>query len=155
MQEKRGMATARGMNSFLKVDFLACPPKRHRQGLPRRTPGFLFYDMGARPHMSCIQRWPEARRRRIIAQGACNRLAITRPSTFATTSGQKGEPPRREHATAPRLHSPLASLQPVVQPLAWGPGPTCHTSGALVPGCRKAAPPLAPILCLLEAVAEG
>jgi hypothetical protein len=52
MQEKRGMATARGMNSFLKVDFPARAPKRHGQGLPRRAPGFLFYDMGARPHMS-------------------------------------------------------------------------------------------------------
>jgi hypothetical protein len=52
MQEKRGMATARGMNSFLKADFPARAPKRHGQGLPQRAPGFPFYDMGARPHMS-------------------------------------------------------------------------------------------------------
>jgi hypothetical protein len=52
MQEKRGMATARGMNSFLKADFPARARKRHGQGLPRRAPGLPFYDMGAMPHMS-------------------------------------------------------------------------------------------------------
>jgi hypothetical protein len=52
MQERRGMDTARGMNSFLKADFPARAPKRHGQGLPRRAPGFPFYDIGARSHMS-------------------------------------------------------------------------------------------------------
>jgi hypothetical protein len=94
-------------------------------------------------------------RRRTTAQGACNRPAVIRPSIFTATSGQGGESPHKKHATAPRLRAPSASLQPVVQPLAWGPGPTCHTSGALIPGCRKVAPPLAPIPRLLEAVAEG
>jgi hypothetical protein len=180
MQEKRGMATARGMNSFLKADFLARAPKRQGQGLPRRAPGFPFYDMGARPHMSyklarstkkvnhrtgSVQppcgytpfhlRRSQRSRRRTVAQGACNRPTVIRPSIFTTTSGQGGEPPHKEHATAPRLRAPSASLQPAVQPLAWGPGPTCHTFVVPVPGCRKVAPPLAPMPCLLEAVAEG
>jgi hypothetical protein len=99
MQEKRGMATARGMSSYLKADLLARAPKRHGQGLPRRVPGFPFYDMGARPHMSYIQRWPKARRRRIVAQGACNRPAITCPSTFTAASDQEGEPPHKKQAT--------------------------------------------------------
>jgi hypothetical protein len=46
------MATAQGMNSFLKADFPACAPKRHGQGLPWCAPGFPFYDMGPRPHTS-------------------------------------------------------------------------------------------------------
>jgi hypothetical protein len=180
MQEKRGLATARGMNSFLKADFPARVLKRHGQGLPRRAPGFPFYDMGARPHMSYklalsakkanrrtgSMQLPcgytpfhlhrsQRSRRRTAAQGACNRPAVIRPSIFTTTSGQGGEPPHKEHATAPRLRAPSAFLQPVVQPLAWGPRPTCHTSGAPVPGCRKVAPPLTPIPRLLKALAEG
>jgi hypothetical protein len=180
MQEKRGMATARWMNSFLKADFPARAPKRHGQGLPRRALGFPFYDIGARPHMSyklarsakkanrrtgSMQppygytpfrlRRNQRSRRRTTAQGACNRPVVIRPSIFTTASGQGGEPPHKEHVTAPHLRAPSASLQPVVQPLAWGPRPTCHTSGAPVPGCRKVAPPLAPIPHLLEAVAEG
>ena len=115
MQEKRGMATARGMNSFLKADFLARAPKRHGQGLPRCAPGFPFYDMGARPHMSYIWRWPEARRRRIVAQGACNRPAVTRPSTFAAASGQEGKPPHKKHATVLRIFALPPSPQPVVK----------------------------------------
>jgi hypothetical protein len=94
-------------------------------------------------------------RRRTAAQEACNRPSVIRPSIFTTTNGQGDEPPQKKHATAPRLRTPSASLQPVAQPLAWGPGPTCHTSDTPVPRCRKAAPPLAPIPRLLEAVAEG
>jgi hypothetical protein len=173
------MATARRMNSFLKADFPAHAPKRHGQGLPRCAPGFPFYDMGARPQTSyklargakkanrcagSVQppcgytpfhlRRNQRPRRRTAAQGACNRPAVIRPSIFTTTSGQGGEPPHKEHATAPRLRAPSASLQPVVQPLAWGPRPTCHTPGTPVLGCRKVAPPLMPIPHLLEAVAE-
>jgi hypothetical protein len=154
-------------------------PKHHGQGLPRCAPGFPLYDMGARPHTSCklarsaekanrrigsVQppcgytpfhlRRNQRSRRRIVAQGACNHPAVTRPSIFTTTSDQGGEPPHKEHATAPRLRALSASLQPVVQPLAWGPRPTCHTPDASVPGCMKVAPPLAPIPRLLEAVAE-
>jgi hypothetical protein len=115
MQEKRGMATARGMNSFLKADYPARAPKRHGQGLPRRAPGFPFYDMGARPHMSyklarsvkkakkvnrhtgSVQppysytpfhlRRSQRSRRRTDAQGACNRPAVARPISFAATGG--------------------------------------------------------------------
>ena len=146
MQEERGIATARGMNSFLKADFSARAPKRHGQGLPRCAPGFPFYDMGARPHMSCklaqsakkanrhtgsVQppygytpfhlRRNQRSRRRTVAQGACNRPMVIRPSIFTTTSGQGSEPPHKEHETAPRLRPPSASLRPVVQ--HGGPGP--------------------------------
>jgi hypothetical protein len=112
MQEKRGMATARGMNSFLKADFPARAPKRHGQGLPRCAPGFPFYDMGARPHMSyklaqstkkanrrtgSVQppcgytpfhlRCNQRPRRRTATQEACNRPAVACPLSFAATGG--------------------------------------------------------------------
>jgi hypothetical protein len=146
------MAATRGVNPFLKADFPAHAPKRHGQGLPRCTPGFPSYDTG--PGLTCNTSWPEARRRRTTAQGACNRPAVIRPFIFAATSGQECEPPHKERATAPRLCAPSALLQPAVQPLAWGPRPTCHAPGAPNSGCREAAPPLTPIPCLLGAVAE-
>jgi hypothetical protein len=128
---------------------------------------------------TCHTSWPEARRRRTATQRACNRPAVVRPSIFAATNGQEGEPPHKECATAPRLCAPSSPPQPavkeanrrtrsmqptrgcapprlrlVVQPLAWGPRPTCHAPGAPVSGCRKVALPLAPILHLLKAAAE-
>jgi hypothetical protein len=69
MQEERGTATARGMSPFLKADFTARAPKCHRQGLPRCAPGFHSMTWG--PGLTRRTSWPEARRRRIVAQGAC------------------------------------------------------------------------------------
>jgi hypothetical protein len=67
------------------------------------------------PGRTCRTSWPEARRRRIVAQGACNRPAVTRPSTFAATSGQEGEPPHKEHATVLRLFAFPSTPQPAVK----------------------------------------
>jgi hypothetical protein len=53
-------------------------------------------------HLRCNQRSG----RRTAAQGACNRLAVIRPSIFTITSGQGGKPPHKEHATAPGLCAP-------------------------------------------------
>jgi hypothetical protein len=39
MEEKRGMATARGMSPFLKADFPARAPKRHRRVSPNARQG--------------------------------------------------------------------------------------------------------------------
>jgi hypothetical protein len=147
----RGKETGHGYYSkgepLLKADFPDRVPKRHEQGLPRCAPGFPPYDMGARPHMSykrarsakkanrrtgsvqppcgCTPshlRHSQRSRRRTAMQGACNRPAVICPSTFTATSGQGGELPHKEHATAPRLCPPR--LRPVVQPLEWGPRPT-------------------------------
>jgi hypothetical protein len=146
------MAATRGVNPFLKVDFPTRAPKRHGQGLPRCAPGFPSYDTGARPHMS--YKLAQARRRRTAAQGACNRPAVIRPFIFAATSGQESEPPHKKRATAPRLCAPSASLQPAVQPLAWGPRPTCHAPDTPVFAHREVAPPPAPVPCVLEAAVE-
>jgi hypothetical protein len=55
------------------------------------------------PGPTCHMSWAEAQRRQIVAQGACNRPAVIRPSIFAATRGQEGEPPHKERATALRL----------------------------------------------------
>jgi hypothetical protein len=46
------MATAQGMDPFLKAHFPTRAPKRHRQSLPRCAPGFPPHDTGAKAHMS-------------------------------------------------------------------------------------------------------
>jgi hypothetical protein len=59
--------------------------------------------------------WPEARRRQTTTQGACNRPVVIRPFIFGVTSGQEGEPPHKEHATAPRLSAPSSPPKSVVE----------------------------------------
>jgi hypothetical protein len=146
------MATARGMSPLLKADFPARAPKRHGQGLPRCAPGFPFYDMGARPHTSykLARSAKKANRRTGSVQPSCGYS----PFHLHHNQRSRREPPHKEQATAPRLRAPSTSLQPVVQPLAWGPRPTCHTPGVPVPRCREVTPSLAPIPRLLEAVTE-
>jgi hypothetical protein len=52
-EECEGMATAQGVDPFLKADLLTRTPKRHGQSLHRHAPGFPPYDTGAGSHTSC------------------------------------------------------------------------------------------------------
>jgi hypothetical protein len=65
--------------------------------------------------LTCHTSWPEARRRRTAAQGAHNRPMVMRPFIFAATNGQEGEPPHKEHATAPRVYPPSSLPQPTIK----------------------------------------
>ena len=47
------MASARGIDPFLKADLFTPTPKRLGQSLHRRAPGSSPYDMGAGSHTSC------------------------------------------------------------------------------------------------------
>jgi hypothetical protein len=76
-REEPGMVTSRRIDPFLKADLLTCAPKCHEQNLPRRIPGFLPYDMGARPHMS------------YKPAGACNCPVVMCPFVFGTTRVEK------------------------------------------------------------------
>jgi hypothetical protein len=67
------------------------------------------------PGLTSHTSWPEAQRRRIVAQGACNRPAVIRLSIFAAISGQEGEPPHKERATALRLYALSSPPQPAVK----------------------------------------
>jgi hypothetical protein len=170
------MTTAREIDPFLKADLPTRAPKRHGQSFPRRAPGLPPYDTGARPHMSyrLTRSTKKANHRTRSVQLPRSYV----PLHFRATSGQEGEPPHKEHATALRLNAPSSSPKPavekanrharsvqppaVVRPLSfattggpsWGPRPTCHTTGVPVSGCRKIAPPLAPISRLLGAVTK-
>jgi hypothetical protein len=79
--------------------------------------------------------WPEARRRRIVTQGACNRPTVTRPSTFAATSGQEGEPPHKERATVLWLFALPFSPQPAVKE-------ENRRTRSMQPSCGRAPPQL-------------
>jgi hypothetical protein len=122
-REEPGMVTGRGIDPFLKADLLTCAPKRHEQNLPRRIPGFLPYDMGARPHIS------------YKPAGACNCPVVMCPFVFGTTSGREEEPPRRKRTTALRLCAPSASLQLAVQRV--NPGPHVMQPARRLPGAEK------------------
>jgi hypothetical protein len=73
-EECEGMATAQGIDPFLKADLLTRTPKHHRQSLHRRAPGFSPSDAGAGSHMAC-ELTPN-RRSQIAAHEACNRPAV-------------------------------------------------------------------------------
>jgi hypothetical protein len=75
------MATARGIDPFLKAALPTRILKRHGQSLHRRAPGSSPYDTGAGSHTSC--RLARNGRSQTAARGACNCLAIisTPPSS--------------------------------------------------------------------------
>jgi hypothetical protein len=68
------MATARGIDPFLKADLLTRTPKRHGQSLHRRAPGFSPSDAGAGSHTAC--ELTRNGRSQIAAHEACNRPAV-------------------------------------------------------------------------------
>ena len=67
------------------------------------------------PNPTCYTDWPEERRRRTTAQGACNCPTVMRHFIFGATSSEEDEPPCKEHATAPRLCAPSSTPKPVVE----------------------------------------
>jgi hypothetical protein len=89
MEEKRGIATARGTSSFLKADFPAHAPKRH----PQCTPRYPAYGMGARPYMtySWLAGAKKANRRArsvLLPRGRCTASSSPRPTVQPQTRGQ-------------------------------------------------------------------
>jgi hypothetical protein len=73
-EECEGMATAWGVDPFLKADLLIRTPKRHGQSLHQRAPGFSPSNAGAGSHTSC--ELTRNRRSQIAAHEACNRPAV-------------------------------------------------------------------------------
>jgi hypothetical protein len=68
------MATARGIDPFLKAALPTRILKRHRQSLHRRAPGSFPYDTGAGSHTSC--KLTRNGKSQTAARGACNRPAV-------------------------------------------------------------------------------
>jgi hypothetical protein len=69
------MATARGIDPFLKAALPTRVLRRHGLSLHRRAPGSSTYDTGAGSHTSC--KLAQNRRSQTAARRACNRTAVT------------------------------------------------------------------------------
>jgi hypothetical protein len=69
------MATARGIDPFLKAALPTRILKRHGQSLHRRAPGSSPYHTGEGSHTSC--KLTRNERSQTAARGACNRPVIT------------------------------------------------------------------------------
>jgi hypothetical protein len=94
------MPTARGIGPFLKAD----PPTRAPEASRVKSPpgmhqGSHLTTRGLGP--ACHKNQPKG--------GACDCLAVTRPSISGATSGREGELPRKGHVTAPRSSAPSPS----------------------------------------------
>jgi hypothetical protein len=79
-------------------------------------------------------------------------LRLGAPSFFAKTGDQEGEPSRGKRAVASRLCAPSASLQSTVQHA--DPGPHVMQPARSATRCGRTAPPLAPMMRPLGAIAE-
>jgi hypothetical protein len=79
--ECKGMATARGIDPFLKAALPTRILKRHGRSLHRRAPGSSPYDTGAGSHTSC--KLTRKGRSQTAARGACNRPAVISVPPFS------------------------------------------------------------------------
>jgi hypothetical protein len=157
-----------------------CPPLVPRSAtskVSRCAPKVPPYDTRARPRAS--YKLARGARKENHHTGACNRPGDMIPFTFETTSGrenelphkecatapwlgapsffaktggQEGEPSRGKRAVTPRLCAPSAWLQSTVQHV--DPGPHVMQPARSATRCGRTAPPLAPMMRPLGAVAE-
>jgi hypothetical protein len=101
------MATARGIDPFLKAALPTRILKRHGQSLHRRAPGFSPSDAGAGSHTSC--ELTRNGRRQTAARGACNRPAvISVPPSSPKPAVEKMD----RHAGSMQPHRGCAPFQP-------------------------------------------
>jgi hypothetical protein len=137
------MATARGINPFLKTALPTRVLKRRGQSLHRRAPGSSPYDTGARSHTSC--KLTRNGRSQSAARGACNRPAVT--STHPSSPKPAVERADRMQVVCNhtmRAH-PLSFVASSMEAQA-------HTSCNRCAGyyVQATAPPLAPMPRLLD-----
>jgi hypothetical protein len=108
-EECEGMATAWGIDPFLKADLLTRTPKRHGQSLHRRAPGFSPSDAGAGSHTSC--ELTRNGRSQIAAHEVCNRPEVisippSSPKPAVGKADRHAGGMQPHHGCAPfRLHS--------------------------------------------------
>jgi hypothetical protein len=122
---------SKGVTLLLKATLPTCVLSRRGLSLLQHAPRSSPYDTGARSHASCKMAQDRRSQNR---RARCAQLpsSYKHSSTIAQTSGGKGGPPCRRHATAPRGRTLSTSTCP-----AWRPRPTCHVNGAQVTTCEK------------------
>jgi hypothetical protein len=140
------MATARGVDPFLKADLLTRTPKRHEQSLHRRAPGFSPSDTGVGSHMS--YELTRNGRSQTAAHEACNRPAvISTPSSSLKPAGERVD----RHARNMQPHHGCAPFWLCrIRRSSMEASATCHVTGAPVTTCKETAPPHAPMPRLLD-----
>jgi hypothetical protein len=125
------MATARGIDPFLKAALPTRILRHHGQSLHRRAPGSSPYDTGAGSHASC--KLTQNGRSQTAARGACNRPAVTstppsspKPAVERADRHAGGVQPHRGGRTPSTLSHP-----------AWRPRPTRHVTDVPVTTCKQ------------------
>jgi hypothetical protein len=102
------MATAQGVDPFLKADLLTRTPKRHGQSLHRCAPGFSPSNAGAESHTSC--ELTRNGRSQIVAHKACNCPVVisippSLPKPAVERADRRAGSMQSHHGCAPfRLH---------------------------------------------------
>jgi hypothetical protein len=110
------MATARGIDPFLKAALPTRILKRHGQSLHRRAPGSSPYDTGARSHTSC--KLTRNGRSQTTAREAGNHPAVISVPPFSLKpAGERAD----RHAGGMQLCTLSASSHPVGQREGLGP----------------------------------
>jgi hypothetical protein len=122
---------SKGVTLLLKATLPTCVLSRRGLSLLQHAQRSSTYGTGAGSHASCKlaqDRRSQNRRAR------CAQLpsSYKHSSTIARTSGGKGGPTCRRHATAPRGRTLSTSTRP-----AWRPRPTRHETGTPVTTCEK------------------
>ena len=146
-EECEGMATAQGIDPFLKTDLLTRTPKRHGQSLRRRAPRFSPSDTGTGSHMS--YELTRNGRSQTAAHEACNRPAvISTPSSSPKLAGERADRHARNiqphHGCAPfRLRRIRRSSMEARTHMS------CNRRNDFTT-CKETAPPLTPMPRLLD-----
>jgi hypothetical protein len=140
------MATAQGIDPFLKAALPTRTLKRHGQSLHRRAPGSSPYDMGAGSHTSC--KLTRNGRSQTVARGACDHPAvISTPPSSPKPVVERAD----RHASGVQPHCDCA---PFRLRHIWRSSmkAQAHTSCDRHAGyyVQEIAPPLAPMLRLLD-----
>jgi hypothetical protein len=140
------MATARGIDPFLKAALPNRIPKHHGQSLHRRAPGSSPYDTGAGSHTSC--KLTRNGRSQTTAREAGNHPAVISVSPFSLKpAGERAD----RHAGGVQPHHGCAPFRLHriwwVNVKAWARMSRNRRNGYCV---QETAPPLAPMSCLLD-----
>jgi hypothetical protein len=140
------MATARGIDHFLKAALPNRIPKHHGQSLHRRAPGSSPYDTGAGSHTSC--KLTRNGRSQTTAREAGNHPAVISVSPFSLKpAGERAD----RHAGGVQPHHGCAPFRLHriwwVNVKAWARMSRNRRNGYCV---QETAPPLAPMSCLLD-----
>jgi hypothetical protein len=134
---------SKGVTPLLKATLPTCVLSRRGLSLHQHAPRSSAYDTGAGSHASC--KLAQDRRSQTVARRAHNYPAVT------------STPPLSPRPTGGRADRHAGGMQPyqgahLFDSNASSMGAQAHTSCNRRAGCyvREAAPPLAPILCLLD-----